>query len=68
MHLHRVKDLHLHQWLNQNQQWNLHPHPLGIALYHGRNHEIIGMKMIDVSKVESIGVFMRKILIRIHIE
>jgi len=30
------------------------------------NHEIIGMKIIDVSKIENVCVFMRRILIEIH--
>jgi hypothetical protein len=33
-----------------------------------RNHGIIGMEIILISKIESIRVFMRKILIEIHIE
>jgi hypothetical protein len=32
------------------------------------NHGIIGMKIKFISKIESIRVFMRKILIEIHIE
>jgi hypothetical protein len=42
--------------------------PLRHILADVRNHGIIGMKIKLISKIESIRIFMRKILIEIHIE
>jgi hypothetical protein len=43
-------------------------HLIVLALQSVKNHGIIGMEIKLISKIESIKVFMRKILIEIHIE